>query len=633
LDEIVFRTDAKGRWTYLNQAWEEVTHFLRRNSLGRSFLEFTHPDDRDSAQDAFDSLIRLGTGRLRRDVRFAVAGAGFRWAEATLRVVRGPDGTVQGTCGTLVDTTAHHEARESLRERERILRAILDHAPIGIWMQNGQGRLTFVNKAFCESVGVPEARFLEVPYYAVLFDPDTARNCMASDRRALEDDGPHTSFERMRFADGELHDVEIVKVRLQNKAGATEGLVGLSTDITQRKRAAEALRASEERFRALYDETPSMHFTLDRDGTILSVNEFGAGHLGYLPLDLVGRNVLDVFHPEDRAAGLQQLAECSARPGQVHHWQIRKRRLDGSMLWVRETCREVLREGRPVILVVCQDVTAAVLARQEKEALTAQLYQSQKLEAMGTLAGGIAHDFNNLLCAILSSADLAVEEVGEGHPSLASLKGIQKAGGMARDLVNQILTFSRPGSRQRKPIALDQVVADAVHLLRASLPASVILSSGGADRGLDQVWVTADPTQLIQVLVNLGTNAWHALEGRPGSIDIQYDLVEVGVPGPRLPGLRPGPYARLAVKDSGKGMSMEVQERIFEPFFTTKDRSRGTGLGLSIVHGILQAHEGAIEVESAEGEGTAFYLYFPACPPAVAAAVGHSRTSEPQPVV
>ncbi len=617
LDEIVFRTDIKGRWTYLNRAWEEATGFRAEDVLGRSFLEFTHPNDRPRAGKAFESLINRRVDRLKREIRYPVAEDGFRWAEVSVRVMLGADGRVLGTCGTLSHTTAHHAARAALPERECILRAILDHAPIGIWMQNREGRLLFVNRAFCDSVNIPEARFLEVPYYGVLLDEETGRNCKASDQVALERDAPSSSFEQIRFADGQLHDVEIVKIRLKSASGSTEGLVGLSSDVTERRRAEQALRASEERYRALYDETPSMFFTLDTGGTVLSVNDFGAGQLGYTPPELVGRSVMEIFLPEDHALVTQQLAECRARLGQVHGWQIRKQRKDGSILWVRETARVVLREGRPEILVVCQDITATVLACREQENLTAQLHQSQKLEALGTLASGIAHDFNNFLHIIIASADLSIEDVGPEHPSLESLMNIRKAGWRARDLVKQILTFSRPGHLKRQPVALGGVVDEAVQMLRVNLPASVEISTGSQDAPVDPVWISADPTQLLQVLLNLGTNGCHALDDCPGRIEIRHDLIQVEHPGPHPVRLSPGSYARLAVHDSGKGMSSAICERIFEPFFTTKALGKGTGLGLSIVHSIVQMHDGAIKVDSREGSGTTFTLYFPTCDPPV----------------
>jgi CheY-like chemotaxis protein len=232
------------------------------------------------------------------------------------------------------------------------------------------------------------------------------------------------------------------------------------------------------------------------------------------------------------------------------------------------------------------------------------------MEAVGTLAGGIAHDFNNIIGTILGNAELAREDVGPDHPAKQSIREIKKAGRRARDLVKQILFFGRRRTPEREVIALAPVVVESSRLLRATLPAAVQLRVVCAP---DALAAMADATQIEQVLVNLGTNAWHAMEGRPGHVDIRLEGFAVDAALAREhAGLRPGRYARLTVRDTGKGMDAATQERIFEPFFTTKPLGVGTGLGMSVVLGIVQGHDGAITVESAPGKGTTFHLYLPA---------------------
>jgi signal transduction histidine kinase/ActR/RegA family two-component response regulator len=248
----------------------------------------------------------------------------------------------------------------------------------------------------------------------------------------------------------------------------------------------------------------------------------------------------------------------------------------------------------------------------ERQELEGQLRQSQRMEAIGALSGGIAHDFNNILGAIVGNVELALEDVGEGHPALQSLSAIGQASQHARELVQQILTFAQQGRVERRVVSLAPVAAESVGMLRATLPAGVELT---LQCDPDCPLVLADVTQVQQVIVNLGTNAWHALQDRAGTIEVSLAAVTVDeAQARRLPGLRPGLCALLTVSDSGNGIEAAMLERIFDPFFTTKahGNGNGTGLGLSVVHGIVQRHEGAILVSSVLGRGSSFEIYLPA---------------------
>ena len=246
----------------------------------------------------------------------------------------------------------------------------------------------------------------------------------------------------------------------------------------------------------------------------------------------------------------------------------------------------------------------------ERIKLEDKLRQAQKLEALGTLAGGIAHDFNNILAGIIGFADLGIQEAGDGTATTASFREILKAGGRARDLVRQILAFSRHREQDRKPLDLETDVRDALKLLRATLPASVEIISE-FESGMPKV--LADSIQIHQVVTNLVTNAWHALGERPGHVRVQLSTFIVDADFAHThPDLRPARYLRLSVSDNGCGMDSATASRIFEPFFTTKEPGRGTGLGLSVVHGIMKSCDGAISVYSKPGDGTTFHLYFPA---------------------
>jgi signal transduction histidine kinase/ligand-binding sensor domain-containing protein/ActR/RegA family two-component response regulator len=262
------------------------------------------------------------------------------------------------------------------------------------------------------------------------------------------------------------------------------------------------------------------------------------------------------------------------------------------------------------ILGVSMDITARRLAELERTKLEDQLRQSQKLEAVGTLAGGIAHDFNNILMAIIGNVELATVDVGPSHAAHPFLAAIRKSGLRARDLVSRILAFSRPSDSVRRLTALLPVVEEVVTLLQSTIPASVELRITAAS---ELPLVEINGTEIHQVLLNLGTNAWHALEGRPGRIEFTLDTCMVRADQPRpAPELRAGHYVRVVVADNGSGIAPLHLPRIFDPFFTTKQPGQGTGLGLSVAHGIMRACGGAITVHSSVGLGSTFTLYFPA---------------------
>jgi PAS domain S-box-containing protein len=266
--------------------------------------------------------------------------------------------------------------------------------------------------------------------------------------------------------------------------------------------------------------------------------------------------------------------------------------------------------------IFARDLTARKKVEAHRNALESQLRESQKMQAVGTMAGGIAHDFNNIISAILGNAELARQDAGPDSPALISLAEIDRAGRRARDLVRQILTFSRNESPERIPIQLADVVQETVRLLKVALPPTVEMQVAIDATTLP---VLADATQMEQALLNLCTNAIHAIGNQRGTIRIELgNNAETGDI-ERRSGVR-AKHVKLTVRDTGCGIDAATLERVFEPFFTTKPVGQGTGLGLAVVHGVMRTHMGTVDVQSTPGVGSAFTLYFPvadgACPPA-----------------
>jgi len=390
-----------------------------------------------------------------------------------------------------------------------------------------------------------------------------------------------------------------VEERTRELAAANQRL---RDEVVERERAESTLRASEERYRELYENNPAMYFTVDTAGRILSANRFGAEQLGYGVEELIGSPVVNLFHPDDRAVALKQVGVCVAAPGRMFSWELRKVRRDGSGLWVKELARAVARpDGSIVIFIVCEDVTARHL-------LEAQLRQAQKMEAFGQLAGGVAHDFNNIMSVVLGQAELALDDGVLPEPVRDALKDIRDASLRARNLTRQLLVFSRRQELQFEAVDFNAVVTDVAGLLGRLIGEHIALDLALCG---EPVPVFGDAGMLGQVIVNMAVNARDAMPagGRlqiaTARRSIAAEAVERAMHG------APGEFVALTMTDTGTGMAPEVMARIFEPFFTTKEVGQGTGLGLATSLSIVQQHGGWIDVESVPGQGTSFHVLIP----------------------
>ena len=381
-----------------------------------------------------------------------------------------------------------------------------------------------------------------------------------------------------------------------------------------RLQSVETLQESELRYRALVEWSPEA-ITVHRDGIVIYANPVAFRMFGTTTAkDLLGTPVLDRIHPDFRQSVLKRL-KYMTDGGNTPMVVLKCLKVDGTAIDVEVQSTSIVYDGKPAIHVAMRDITERAHAEAARASLEAQLRESQKMEAIGTLAGGVAHDFNNILAAILGNIELARDDVGSNPRALESLEEIRKAAARARDLVQQILSFSRRQPIDRKVITLGPVVEESARLLRTALPPRVVLDIHCEP---DVPAVLANANQIEQVLINLVNNAAFAIRGGSGQIRIRLDTAMLdAVLAEAHPALfamhlkYPGRTVRLAVSDDGLGMDAATLARIFEPFFTTKPVNEGTGLGLSVVHGIVQAHEGAIEVESQPRKGSTFTLYFP----------------------
>jgi len=371
------------------------------------------------------------------------------------------------------------------------------------------------------------------------------------------------------------------------------------------------LQESEARFRKAFDHAATGIALVSLERRIRASNRYLQQLLGFSEAQLVDRPLYDLVAPGDQDAvwaawagllsGESQFAQLEA---QFTHQDGRAvpTRLSGSLI------RDTQGQARQFILHI-QDLSAEKAAEQDKRRLEGQLRQAQKMEAIGTLAGGIAHDFNNILAAVRGYTELALMRLPEDAAACKDLTQVKQAADRATDLVRQILTFSRQSEQEKVPLQIGSVVKEALKLLRASLPATIEIR-----KSIDKApaLILADPTQIHQIVMNLCTNALHAMQDDGGLLEVRLEhSTDIGANASPQNNPVPGACVKLTVADTGCGMDKATLDRIFDPYFTTKAKGKGTGLGLSLVHGIVENHGGTINVSSTVGQGTTFEVYFP----------------------
>ncbi len=381
------------------------------------------------------------------------------------------------------------------------------------------------------------------------------------------------------------------------------------------------LRYSEARLRTILESSTDGIVTSDERGVIESFSETAMRMFGYQVEDVHGKHIRMLLGGGEGVVDSKALVGIDGATGSTTETEARRK--DGRTFPVELAIQRAQVEGRSILIAFFRDLTQRKRAEQEQRLLEEKLVQAQKLETIGTLAGGIAHDFNNILTPIGGYVDLALRDVPADSETHADLLEVRKATRRAGDLVRQILTFSRGHSSERELVQLGPIVHDVIKLLRATVPTTIdiryyVEPNCGA--------VEADGSQIHQVLMNLGTNAYHAMREQGGTLEIRLDAATVdGALAAQSPRLDVGEYVRLTVRDTGHGMDADTQARLFEPFFTTKKVGEGTGLGLSVVHGIVMSHDGEITVDSTPGFGTTFTVYLPMVEEAASVATHERR--------
>ncbi|MBE2214102.1 MAG: PAS domain S-box protein [Opitutaceae bacterium] len=609
-----------GKFAYLNP---EAGHLFGAQPaealVGSAVIDRVHASSRDVATERMRVLNERG------EPQGAIVHRIVRLDGVIIHVeVLGVPFQHEGRRGALVfarDVTEQRQAEEKLRLHEAVLRETGEIAKVGGWSfdpATGEGFWTEeVARIHDLEPGHVTSRDMGLDFY----QGESRRRIEEAVQAAVTQARPYDLELELVTAAGRRKWIRTIGHPIVED-GRVVRLRGSFQDVTAQHAASEALRAEEERFRQIAENINEVFWVTDGPegrGRLTYVSPAYETVWGRGREDLLrgGHAWHESIHADDRARVLHanQTKLLAGKYGEIY----RIVRPDGTIRWIHDRGFPLRDAQGQVYRIVgtAEDIT-------ERHALEEQLRQAQKMEAIGTLAGGIAHDFNNLLGAIMGFAELARVQAPQDPAVRENIEDILVAGRRAVGLVRQILAFSRRSVSDKVVMQLRPVVDEAARLLRASIPATIQIR---AEFGRDIPLVRADPTQVHQAVMNLGTNAWHAMRGSAGALDISVAGVVVGPAEVAAdPRRREGTFACIAVRDTGTGMAREVVERIFEPFFTTKAQGEGTGLGLSVVHGIVREHDGFITVESTPGVGSEFRLHFPAADVQVSADATTSET-------
>lgn len=605
----------------VNRRYCEITGYPAEMLVGKSPRFLSHPDDHGSGAEQRKLLHAGRINQFANEKRYCRKDGAVIWVRRTESLVRDDAGAALYCVRVIEDITDRKRTEEALRESETRFRDIADAAGSYIWEVDLKVRYTFMSDRAEKLFGyLPEEMLGRTP--AEFMPPGEAARIDAwIDAHKLAD-GTVRSFEhRSLTKTGQIFWQQVHRAPRYDATGALIGYRGTGVDITERKHAEAALETAARRLEIALEGSGISVWEANLASNEIWMDSTWSELLGNAPVDTRSTAVelLDLVHPEDLQAVLAAATRTWKGETPIYAVDHRVRTTAGKWLWIHSRGRVTERDvsGRAVRMSgTNSDISERKQADDLRSTLEAQLRESQKMEAIGTLAGGIAHDFNNIVATIQGNAELASQDVAPGSHVMQCLEDIGKATAHARGLVRQILAFSRRQPTSLSPIRLAPVVEEMAQLLRATLPARLVLVVQCEDAAPP---VMADVTQIQQALLNLATNAMQAIPSGPGTITISLaevtldaDLLRQQAALRELRRRHPGPVICITVADDGPGMDADTLNRMFEPFFTTKPVGEGTGLGLSVVHGIVHGHQGAIVVSSAPGKGTRFAIYFPA---------------------
>jgi len=608
IEEGYFEVDIAGNFTFFNDSLCKMLGYSKDEMMGMNNRQYMDKENAQKVFQAFNQVYTTGEPHLSFDWEILRKDGVKRFIESSVSMIRDSKGGGIGFRGIVRDITNRKQVEDTLRESEKRYRQVIENATEIIYSIDTKGNFTYGNPADLKATGFSLEELRQYNYQDLVV-PEHREGITSIYIKQFRERQATTYVEFPFFNKSG----EIIwfgqNASLVIEDGKVVGFHIIARDITERKRAEEELKKSEERFRELYDNAPVGYFEYNSQGRITSVNRTELEMLGYTLEEMIG-HPLWKFVAEEGTVRQQILGKIAGTIPPARSLERTYQRKDGTLLPVLIEDRLLRDENGKITGVrsTIQDITDRKRAEEEKAVLQEQLRQSQKIEAIGRLAGGIAHDFNNLLTVIKGYSQLSLIELKEDVPLRGNIEEIKKASEKAADLTRQLLAFSRRQILETRVLDLNTVLRDMDKMLHRLIGEDIELITLLAD---DLGRVKTDPGWVEQIIMNLAVNARDAMPS-VGKLTIETANVELdGAYALNHIAVTPGRYVMLSVSDTGVGMTPEVRQQVFEPFFTTKEKGKGTGLGLSTVYGIVKQSGGNIWVYSEPGKGTTFKIYLP----------------------
>ena len=631
-----------GTFKFVNDFFAKMLGYSPEEMIGKTYWDFVHPDDCDMVRDISLARARGEDVVANYEFRHITRDGMTMWVRNMATIIQF-EGQI-ANMGNLVNITERKLTEALLQESEEKYKELIEGTDDLVIKIDKDGNLLFANDIAKNIFGFSRENIIGKSAFDFIH-PDDQERTQNWFRDCIEKSTGKATIENRQInkISGKTSYVLWNSNFKYDKEGQLKEVNSIAHDITERKQTEEALQESAEYHQELFTKSPTALFLQDFStaGTCIEKLKFkGVGDLNTyfqknpdevakltksIVISKANKAAIDLFDSKTSANLMQNLNQVLIKSDSQHFidqiisftsgidWyegEARNRTLKGKIIniIVRKMVINRDKNGLSKILVSLTDVSDLLKAYQDKEEMESHLQQAQKMESIGTLAGGIAHDFNNILFPIIGHAEMLLEDVPEGSPFQEGLNEIFSGALRAKDLVKQILTFSRQENSELKLMKLQPIIKEALKLIRSTIPTTIEIKQDlNADCGV----IKADPTQIHQIVMNLATNAYHAMEETGGELKVSLKEVELGEYNIVTPDMTPGVYACLIVADTGAGMDKNLTDKIFDPFFTTKAIGKGTGMGLSVVHGIVKSVGGAVQVYSKPGKGTEFHVYLP----------------------